>query len=394
MSDKVRYEVRGHRATVTINRPEVYNAFDYETLRAMERAFQQAADDDNVAVLVLTGAGDRAFCTGADLQEQQKFLERPHDYWKWFGAFQDAHDKLRWIGKPTIARLNGMVVGGGNEFNMSCDLAIAAEHVTIRQIGNTRGSVAAGGATQWLPIFVGERRAREILWFNEPLTAAKAMDWGLVNAVVPFAQLDAAIDEWVEKLLHKMPEVFRYTKHQTNFWKEFAWSMTVGHARDWLSVHADSAETREGLDSFREKRAVDYDALRSPKLAGKSPDWPWGQPVRTCPHCGAKRIPAGFLFCGNCGYRLGEDASAAQGASAPVSDATIVNDILARSPEAMEVLEEHGIRICGGCIILLNGSVRETAEYSGLSATEASTLVEELNDKVAGKTDVGDGHGP
>src|SRR5512140_1540604 len=106
---RILYKVADHCATVTINRPQVYNAFDYQTLREMEDAFQHAADDDTVSVLVLTGAGDRAFSTGADLEEQNKFLERPHDYWKWFGAFQDAHDKLRWIGKPTIARLNGMV---------------------------------------------------------------------------------------------------------------------------------------------------------------------------------------------------------------------------------------------------------------------------------------------
>ena len=142
---KILYNSHDHRATVTINRPEVYNAFDYQTLRELADAFRAAADDDRVSVLVLTGAGDRAFCTGADLKEQEQFLHRPHDYFKWFGAFQDAHDQLRWIGKPTIARLNGIVVGGGNEFNMSCDLAIAADHVFIRQIGNTRGSVAAGG---------------------------------------------------------------------------------------------------------------------------------------------------------------------------------------------------------------------------------------------------------
>src|SRR5512138_1278450 len=188
------YEARDHRATVTINRPQVYNAFDYQTLRELEKAFREAGADDAVSVLVLTGAGDKAFCTGADLNEQEQFLKSPHDYWKWFGAFQDAHDQLRWIGKATIARLNGMVVGGGNEFNMSCDLAVAAEHVTIRQIGNSRGSVAAGGATQWLPIVIGDRRAREMLWLNEPIPAQKALEWGLVNRVVPQGDLDGAVD--------------------------------------------------------------------------------------------------------------------------------------------------------------------------------------------------------
>ncbi len=302
--EKITFAIEKHRATVTINRPEVMNSFDYQTLRELEQAFRDAADDDNVGVVVLTGAGERAFCTGADLDEQKKFLARPHDYWKWFSAFQDAHDKLRGIGKPTIARLNGMVVGGGNEFNMACDLAIAAEHVTIRQVGNSRGSVAAGGATQWLPIIIGDRRARQMLWLNEPISAKQAWEWGLVNEVVPKEKLDDAVDAMAEKLLHKMPEVFRYTKQQTNFWKDFSWAMTVGHARDWLSVHAASAEVAEGLASFHEKRAVDYDALRAAKIAGGSPDVPWGQYARTCENCGATRMPENFQYCGNCGKKL------------------------------------------------------------------------------------------
>jgi enoyl-CoA hydratase/carnithine racemase len=304
---KILYQVANQRATVTINRPEVYNAFDEQTLRALADAFRAAANDDQVAVLVLTGAGERAFCTGADLNEQKQFLDRPHDYYKWFGAFQDAHDQLRWIGKPTIARLNGIVVGGGNEFNMSCDLAIAAEHVTIRQIGNTRGSVAAGGATQWLPLFVGERRAREILWLNEEIPARQALEWGLVNQVVPQAELDAAVDAMAAKLLQKMPEVMRYTKTQTNFWKEFSWSQTVMHARDWLTIHAASAEVREGLASFSEKRPVDYARLRRAQGEGGALDLPWGPYTGTCPHCGAARLPSAMKFCGKCGQPLRDD---------------------------------------------------------------------------------------
>jgi enoyl-CoA hydratase/carnithine racemase len=302
--DRILYETGGHRATVTINRPEVYNSFDYRTLRELADAFRAAADDDGVSVLVLTGAGERAFCTGADLKEQAEFLTRPHNYFKWFGAFQDAHDQLRWIGKPTVARLNGMVVGGGNEFNMACDLAIAADDIIIRQIGNSRGSVAAGGATQWLPLFVGERRAREILWLNEEVPADKALEWGLVNEVVPRAELDAAVDAMVVKLLNKMPEVMRYTKTQTNFWKEFSWSQTVMHARDWLTLHAGSAEVAEGLDSFYEKRPVDYEGFRAARISGGSPDLPWGSYARTCGNCGADRLPADFKFCGNCGTVL------------------------------------------------------------------------------------------
>lgn len=262
-SRKVLYTKRARRATVTINRQKVLNAFDYETLCEMSAAFLDAARDDEIAVVVLTGAGERAFCTGADLEEQsRRCLGRPQEYWKWMGAFIEAHDRLRSIGKPTVARLNGIVVGGGNEFNMACDLAVAADDIYIRQVGTARGSVPAGGATQWLPLIVGDRRAREMLLLCEEIPAAKALDWGLVNRVVPRAELDAAVDEMCEKLANKLPGCTRYTKQQLNFWRDLSWSLTIGHAREWLALNNLSAETAEGLAAFHEKRPVDYDQVR------------------------------------------------------------------------------------------------------------------------------------
>lgn len=289
------YEKDGERATVVINRPHVLNALDFVTLKEMSAAFEDASYDDRVRVLVLTGAGDRAFCTGADLDEQMQFLSRPHDYWKWMGAFIEAHDRLRNLGKPTVARLNGMVVGGGNEFNIACDLAVAADDITIRQVGTARGSVAAGGATQWLPLVIGDRRAREMLYLCEPISAAQALAWGLVNEVVPRPELDAAVDRLVGKLVDKLPECTRYTKQQLNFWRDLAWGLTVGHARDWLALHSGMAETAEGLRAFHDKRPVDYAMLRE-RLA---------HPTRTCASCGAVALPAEHRFCGMCGAALG-----------------------------------------------------------------------------------------
>jgi len=302
---RIIYEKRDGWARVTINRPQVLNALDFATLSEMSAAFQDASWDDAVAVLILTGAGDRAFCAGADLAEQQQFLRRPRDYWKWMGMFVEAQERLRNIGKPTVARLNGIVVGGGNEFNLACDLAVAAEDITLRHVGTARGSVPAAGATQWLPIMVGERRAREILFLCEEVAAPQALAWGWVNQVVPRAELDAAVQRLVEKLIHKLPEVTRYTKQQLNFWRDLSWHLTIGHARDWLTLHAGAPETREGIEAFMEKRPVDYEAIRRALREDRPTEFAWGPPTQRCPHCGAAHIPEEFTYCGNCGRPLG-----------------------------------------------------------------------------------------
>ncbi len=271
------YEKKDGRATVTFNRPEVLNAVNHQVLTELNAAFKDASWDDSVAVLVLTGTGERAFCTGADLDEQKQFLQRPRDYWKWMGDFIEAHERLRNLGKPAVARLNGIVVGGGNEFNMSCDLAVAADDIYIRHVGTSHGSVPLAGATQFLPLIVGERRAREILFLNEEISAAKAEDWGLVNWAVPRAQLDAKVDEIVEKLKAKFPEKTRYAKQQLNFWRDLSWHTTIGHGRDWLAVHNTSPETWEGVQSFEEKRKPDYGEIRRRWAEDDAPEWLGGE---------------------------------------------------------------------------------------------------------------------
>jgi enoyl-CoA hydratase/carnithine racemase len=164
------------------------------------------------------------------------------------------HDRLREIGKPTLARVNGICVGGGNELQMGCDLAVMVDDAYIRHVGLEHGSVPAGGATQWLPIMVGERRAREIILLCEPITPAQAVEWGLVNRAVPRAELDAAVDEYVEKLAAKLPETTRYAKQQLNFWRDLSWNATVGHARDWLSLSMLNEEAQGAIRAFLSRR--------------------------------------------------------------------------------------------------------------------------------------------
>ncbi|MFL5937481.1 MAG: enoyl-CoA hydratase/isomerase family protein, partial [Gaiellaceae bacterium] len=247
------YEKAPPRATITLNRPEVLNAFDFRMLREIARACEDASWDDDVRAVVVTGTG-RAFCSGADLASWDvDYLGRPAEYWKWFGAFKDMHDGLRELGKPTIARVNGICVGGGNELQMACDLSVIVDDAYIRHVGPEHGSVPAGGATQWLTLMVGDRRAREIILLCEEVPAARAAEWGLVNAAVPAAELDAQVDRWVASLLRKLPETTRYTKAQLNVWRELAWHTTTTHARDWLAMSMLGEEAQGAVRAFLER---------------------------------------------------------------------------------------------------------------------------------------------
>jgi enoyl-CoA hydratase/carnithine racemase len=287
-------------ATVTIDRPEVLNALDFPTMRELSRAFEQASWDDSIAVVVVTGAGDRAFCTGADLDEQAAMGSTSGQYWRWMGAFIEMHERLRSIGKPTIARINGVCVGGGNELQMACDLSVLVDDGYIRHVGPEHGSVPAGGATQWLPIMVGDRRAREIVMLCERIEPARALEWGLVNRVVPRADLDATVAELATNLARKLPETIRYTKTQLNWWRDLVWAQTIQHARDWLAIHSTAEETKEAVAAFHEKRQPRFAELRA-LGAGEG---------RGCPACGATGLPAQHRYCGACGQELPDPWSA------------------------------------------------------------------------------------
>lgn len=333
--EEILYEKRDWVATITIDRPLAYNAYSTAALRELAMAFQDAAFDDAVGVVVYTGSGTRAFCTGGDVKEYEaEYTRRPRDYWKYMRLFRAYIESIVNVGKPTIARLNGMAVGGGNESQMACDLAVMAEHAWIGQVGTRVGSVAAGGATQWLPILVGDRRAREMLLLNGRVPARQCLEWGLVNRVVPsvtrdgvfitdataeqvekaqrgedgyaisLERLDAAVQEMAEALLRQFPECARYTRQQVNFWKDLAWHQTAGHGADWLAVHYASLEPWEGMRAFVEKRAPRHMELRRRAAEGGSSEFLWGPPARRCAACGADGIPEAFAFCGACGAAL------------------------------------------------------------------------------------------
>jgi enoyl-CoA hydratase/carnithine racemase len=301
----IQYEKRDMVARITINRPEAYNAYTTDTLRQLIVAFEDASSDDQVGVIVYTGAGEKAFCTGGDVKEYAAvYTKRPHDYWKYMGLFSRYIESILRSGKVTIARINGMAVGGGNESQLACDLAVMADDTWLGQVGTSVGSVAAGGATQWLSIHVGDRRAREMLFLNPKVPAKQALEWGLVNRVVPRAKLDEEVADLCKQALEKFPECTRYTKQQVNYWKESAWYATVGHARDWLSTHFTTLEPYEGMQAFVEKRRVDFAGLRRRAADGGSSEFLWGPYAKACAGCGATGIPEAFSYCGNCGAAL------------------------------------------------------------------------------------------
>jgi len=341
---EVRYEKQDGIARVTIDREHAYNAYSTPALDELRQAFQAAAFDDSVAVIVFTGAGTQAFCTGGDVKEyEREYTARPHDYWKYMRLFRAYIESIVNAGKPVVARINGMAVGGGNESQLACDLAIIAEHAYIRQVGSSVGSVACGGATQWLPITVGDRRAREILLLNEPISARKALEWGLVTEVAPsikhggdwvegatdeqiaaaragrdgysvdLSRLDEAVDRLAQKLIDKFPECTRYTRQHLNFWKELSWHQTIGHAADWLSVHYASWEPQEGMTAFTEKRPPAYRAMRERLASGEDASFRWGPYKGTCPACGATGLPDRFAFCGSCGAELSQGQTSPAG---------------------------------------------------------------------------------
>jgi len=240
-------------AEIMLDRPEAMNALSTAMAARLARVCADLAADREVRAIVLAAAG-RAFCVGADLKEwQADYLGKPDAYWKWFGAFKDMHDRIREIGKPTLARINGICVGGGNELQMACDLAVMVESAFIRHVGLQHGSVPAGGATQWLSLMVGDRRAREIVFLCDEIPASQAAEWGLVNRAVPDGELDAVVDEWVDKLAAKLPQTTRYAKQQLNVWRDLAWHQTVGHARDWLALSMLGDEAQGAIRAFLER---------------------------------------------------------------------------------------------------------------------------------------------
>jgi len=257
--DDILYEVDGARATITLNRPEKLNAFRTHTLEELCVAFESAADDERVGVIVFTGAGERAFCVGGDVADPTRTIQQKRHV-------HHVSDRLvaaiRNNGKPVIVKVRGYCIGGGNELNVMCDLTISGASGKFGQAGPKIGSAPLWWGCQLMPAVVGEKKAREILYLTRQYSAEEALQMGLVNKVVPDDELDAEVDAWCTQILQRSPEGLRLAKLAMNAATDLLHG-SVQHGLELVALnHIYGPEPQEGIASFQEKRKPDWRRFR------------------------------------------------------------------------------------------------------------------------------------
>jgi 2-ketocyclohexanecarboxyl-CoA hydrolase len=257
------YEVADHVATISINRPHKLNSVTADTVREIEAALDLAGRDPVVGVIVLTGVGEKSFCSGADVSWQKEGKmgrTGPRE-------FTPPYLTLSRCPKPIIARVNGYAIGGGNHFAYFCDFTIAADHAVFGQSEPRVAYPTSGPVVNYLVRVVGHKRAREMWMLGRKYTAAQMLNWGLVNCVVPMADLDAEVRKWCDELLAVAPTCLKVYK--ATFIEEFEDLLGQGDfLRRWM-VPDDYAETeqREGTSAFLAKRRPDFSRFRKPRAA-------------------------------------------------------------------------------------------------------------------------------
>ncbi len=256
----ITYEVSELIATITINRPDRYNALRGRTVDELLAAFKHAWVDKKVGAIILTGAGEKAFCTGGD-QKERSTTGGYGDTETGMFEIESLHKLIRAVPKPVIAAVNGFAIGGGHVLHVLCDLSIASETAKFGQVGPRVGSFDAGFGTAYLARVVGEKRAREIWFLCEQYDAETAERWGLVNKVVAPNQLISSAREWAKKVASLSPTALKTLKHSFN-----ADSDHIGGiqslAFDVLDLYTETDESKEGGKAFTEKRSPDFNQFR------------------------------------------------------------------------------------------------------------------------------------
>jgi len=257
--EDILYEKREGAATITINRPKVLNAFRAQTVEEMLDAMRDADNDPAIGVVVLAGAGERAFCAGGDNSSRdggyggRGLVGLP---------IEELHSAIRDSRKPVIAKVQGYAIGGGNVLATVCDLTVASENAVFGQVGPRVGSVDPGWGTAYLSRLVGEKRAREIWFLCRRYSAAEAFQMGLVNKVVPADRLDLEVEAWCREILALSPTAIAIAKRSFNADSENIRGIgALGF--EALALYYNTEEAKEGTTAFLEKRPPNFRGAKS-----------------------------------------------------------------------------------------------------------------------------------
>lgn len=253
------YDERDQVATITFNRPEKLNAFRRRTYEEVRDAILRAGWNREIGVIVLEGAGGRAFAVGGDHSEKK--ADRVGQGRGILGVpAEELQSAIRDVPKPVIAKVRGFAIGGGNVIVSVCDLAIAADDARFAQVGPKMGSVDPGFGTAYLARIIGEKRAREMWYLCREYTAAEALLMGLVNRVVPVDELDAEVDRWCAQIVERSPTAIALAKRSFNADSENI--RGIGHlAFEALALYFGTDEAKEGGNALREKRPPEFRAV-------------------------------------------------------------------------------------------------------------------------------------
>jgi naphthoate synthase len=257
--EDIRYETSADGiAKITIDRPEVRNAFRPQTVIELSRAFELAREDTSVGAIILTGEGEKAFCSGGDqrVRGDAGYEEEPGSG---AGRFHvtDLHVQIRRLPKPVVAMVAGYAVGGGHVLHVCCDLTIAADNARFGQTGPRVGSFDGGFGAGLLAAQIGQKRAKEIWFLCRQYDARQALDWGLVNAVVPLERLEEETVQWCREMLALSPFALRLLKASFHASEDgLAGLQQLAHDANLLFYG--SEEAREGREAYKAKRRPDF----------------------------------------------------------------------------------------------------------------------------------------
>ena len=254
---EILFEEYNHIAKITINRPRYRNAFTPLTVWEMSQAFAYCREALNIRVVLLTGAGDKAFCAGGDMHVKGRGGYVGGDGVPRLNVL-DVQMQIRRLPKPVIAMVNGFAIGGGHVLHVMCDRSIAAENAVFGQPGPKGASVAAGVGASYLARIVGQKKAREIWFLCRQYTAVEAERMGLVNKGVPFSKLEDECVEWAETMMERSPLALRMIKAGLN--AELDGQAGIQElAGDATMLYYTMDEAQEGGRAFLEKRKPDFD---------------------------------------------------------------------------------------------------------------------------------------